>query len=136
MSGVGPSSINWGLKHVTTFPYMAGVCDIFLSMLGLPLVSILISGLTFLWLRTRILRDSNAFHRMLWVSRCLSAARLCVQWHCCSGLLTWGSCGWSLHYAPQQCLQYHTLSEAPSVAVWDQLYCTCREGWPGVLCPK
>ena len=77
MSGVGPSSINWGLKHVTTFPYMAGVCAIFLSMLGLPLVAILISGLAFLLLRTKIMRDSNGFHRMLWVRRCLTVPRLC-----------------------------------------------------------
>ena len=84
MSGVGPSSINWGLKHVTTFPYMAGVCAIFLSMLGLPLIAILISGLAFLLLRTKIMRDSNGFHRMLWVRHCSTVPRLCLYWHCFS----------------------------------------------------
>ena len=90
MSGVGPSSINWGLKHVTTFPYMAGVCAILLSMLGLPLIAILISGLAFLLLRTQIMRDSNGFHRMLWVRRRPTAPRSCLRWQCCSGCFDLG----------------------------------------------
>ena len=135
MSGVGPNSINWGLKHVTTFPYMAGVCAILLSMLGLPLVAILVSGLAFLLLRTKILRDSNGFHRMLWVRCSLTVSCSPAVGRPALDALTWVSCGWPLHHAHQSCAQHPALSRAPSDATQDLLCCACCEGQPCVPVP-